>query len=534
MESVSYVEKSVRRGVVKKKQQQQLGKSVRQLSAKGLKVYNFGRKRSLNKLLQSKQKFVEDAAKKLREELAEARAEASEFITSPHLLFRPLSLAFFGLAPLALPLIFVPWKILACYVTFVLLWYLFCIAFVATEISMRPPWYRYPGLPSRGNPPYWRDAVNDPLTNLSLPFSSVEFCRTHGASSCASAHRGALRGWYIPASGMILTKTRTSGAVAGVGIADGDDQDHSSCTEEEEEEDRGCVGLEEIESVKSVVEKGPQLGKESSSAVVSGSERTMAVCVHGAGRDRRAFLRHAEALNSAGMDVLLFDLSEHGLSDGSNRGFSFGVREAVDVAAAVQFARAELNATRVVLIGTSTGATSSILAVADLCRRGAVQAIVAENPFARPADLFCHHVDAFVRNYLSQNQHHVWRRLVFWLFSRVLLVRVGLSSNYGAVDAVPRIRCPLLVMHSPNDEVVPFSHGQDVFEAACEPREFWNAPNVDHCQLFDKYPQEWTSRVQSFINRSLSTTAKPASSSSASSSSSGSVLSTAPKVSCSS
>mmetsp|Transcript_5045 Transcript_5045/g.13580 ORF Transcript_5045/g.13580 Transcript_5045/m.13580 type:complete len:475 (-) Transcript_5045:103-1527(-) len=456
MENVSYMERSVARGIRKR----QLGKSVKQLSAKGLKIYTLGRTRSLDMLLEGNQKFVEEAGRKLRNEFAEARAEANEFITSPHLLFRPLSLAFFGLAPLAVPIAFVPWQLLASYVCFVLLWYLFCIAFVATEISMRPPWYRFPGLALRGNPPYWRDAVHDPLVDLGLEFEEVEFCRIHGSSTCAAKH-GALRGWYIAAN-----RPPPSNAASSV---------------PDDAEAFGSVHCE---------------GKDILSTFDQGD---VAICVHGAGRDRRAFLRHSEMLCASGLDVLLFDLSEHGLSDGNNRGFSFGVREAVDVASAVKFVRSELDANNVFLIGTSTGATSSILAAADHCCPGDIQAIVAENPFSRPADLFCHHVDGFVRNYLSQNQHHVWRRLVFWLFGRVLLLRVGLRYNYGAVDAVPRINCPLFVMHSPADEVVPFSHGEEVFAAALEPREFWLAPNADHCALFDKYPDEWSTRVLNFI-----------------------------------
>lgn len=55
--------------------------------------------------------------------------------------------------------------------------------------------------------------------------------------------------------------------------------------------------------------------------------KTMICCIHGAGRDRRAFLRHSEVLLDAGYSTLLFDLSEHGLSDGTQRGFSFGYRE---------------------------------------------------------------------------------------------------------------------------------------------------------------------------------------------------------------
>mmetsp|Transcript_5176 Transcript_5176/g.9027 ORF Transcript_5176/g.9027 Transcript_5176/m.9027 type:complete len:441 (+) Transcript_5176:143-1465(+) len=430
MENVSYVGKTVSGGVRKR----QIGKSVRQLSAKGLKVYTSARKRSLKRLMEVKKQFMQDAVDTLRHELKEATAEANEFITSPHLLFRPLSLGFFGLFPLFLPLLFVPWKMLAVYMAFFLFWYALCVAFVATEVAMRPPWYRT-GLPTRGNPPYWREAIHDPKIDLNLDYENVEFCRIHGTSACCTSKQPQkhpiLRGWFIP-----------------------------------------C--------------------KDSNNVVV---------CAHGAGRDRRNFLRHSKVLHAEGYSVLLFDFSEHGLSDGSSRGFSFGVREAQDVSAAVSFVRKEKSAQRVILLGTSTGATSSILAVADHCA-DSVDSIIAENPFSRPADLFCHHLDGFLRNYLSQNQHHIWRRLVFWIFSRVLLLRVGLGYNYGAVDAVSRIRCPIFVMHSPADDVVPYHHGESIFDAAQGPKVFWSVPDAEHCALYDRHPDLWCTKTLEFMKNS--------------------------------
>jgi len=34
------------------------------------------------------------------------------------------------------------------------------------------------------------------------------------------------------------------------------------------------------------------------------------------------------------------------------------------------------------------------------------------------------------------------------------------------------VRCPVLVVHSRDDEIIPFQHGERLFEAANEPKEF--------------------------------------------------------------
>lgn len=59
--------------------------------------------------------------------------------------------------------------------------------------------------------------------------------------------------------------------------------------------------------------------------------QTCVVAVHGGGRDRRAFLRHAPFFHRLGLPILLFDCRGQGNSDGIGRGIGYSLREAVDV-----------------------------------------------------------------------------------------------------------------------------------------------------------------------------------------------------------
>jgi fermentation-respiration switch protein FrsA (DUF1100 family) len=51
---------------------------------------------------------------------------------------------------------------------------------------------------------------------------------------------------------------------------------------------------------------------------------------------------------------------------------------------------------------------------------------------------------------------------------------VGLLSRfrYPTIEYIRLIHCPLLVVHSPDDTLIPFSNGKHLFEAAHEPKEF--------------------------------------------------------------
>lgn len=51
-------------------------------------------------------------------------------------------------------------------------------------------------------------------------------------------------------------------------------------------------------------------------------------------------------------------------------------------------------------------------------------------------------------------------------------VRWLLQSEYGSRDRLADISAPVLVIHSRDDEVIPFSHGLSLYEAANDPKQF--------------------------------------------------------------
>ncbi|HXV44855.1 MAG TPA: alpha/beta hydrolase, partial [Anaerolineae bacterium] len=53
-----------------------------------------------------------------------------------------------------------------------------------------------------------------------------------------------------------------------------------------------------------------------------------------------------------------------------------------------------------------------------------------------------------------------------------LPVRLLARVNYNTLARLPEIKCPVLIIHSPDDEVVPYSHSQQLFAAANTPKEF--------------------------------------------------------------
>lgn len=53
-----------------------------------------------------------------------------------------------------------------------------------------------------------------------------------------------------------------------------------------------------------------------------------------------------------------------------------------------------------------------------------------------------------------------------------LPVRRFFKFNYNTIDYLKRVDCPVLIIHSCDDEYIPFSHGEKLFEEANEPKQF--------------------------------------------------------------
>ncbi len=58
--------------------------------------------------------------------------------------------------------------------------------------------------------------------------------------------------------------------------------------------------------------------------------------------------------------------------------------------------------------------------------------------------------------------------VVFPILSRLIFLRY----DFNAAAHIRRVTCPVLVLHSPDDEIIPFRLGEKIFQAANEPKSF--------------------------------------------------------------
>lgn len=146
-----------------------------------------------------------------------------------------------------------------------------------------------------------------------------------------------------------------------------------------------------------------------------------------------------------GHGVLIFDYRGYGRSSGKPS--EAGLARDADAAWAYLTARRGIAPRRIILFGESLGGAVA----AELAARQA--------PTARPGALVLASVFTSVPDLAAD--------LYPWLPARWLA-----RMNYDTAAALARIQAPVLVAHSPDDEIVPFRHGRRLYELAPGPKVF--------------------------------------------------------------
>ena len=217
--------------------------------------------------------------------------------------------------------------------------------------------------------------------------------------------------------------------------------------------------------------------------------RAVVVVVHGAGGDRTGALAHAELLARHGFGVLVYDSRGRGESEGSPVGFGWGW--AKDAAGALAFLRerSDVDPERIGGLGLSRGADVLIQVAAEDRR---LKAVVSDGATGGSF--------ADYRN-LGEEAEGPPFYLTMYTAARVFS---GESPGKPLKDVVARISpTPLLLISTGGSLPVKRDFNRIYLEAAREPVEFWDLPDVDHTAAIRQRPDEYERRVVGMLDAAL-------------------------------
>jgi len=152
-------------------------------------------------------------------------------------------------------------------------------------------------------------------------------------------------------------------------------------------------------------------------------------------------LESIQVFHRVGLDVFIFDYRGYGQSMGKPT--EQGTYLDVEAAWRYLVEERQTNPNRIVVFGRSLGG-----AVASwLVQNQTPRALILESTFTSFTN-----IGTTLYPYLP--------------------VRLLLRFKYDTTECLARINCPVLIVHSRDDEIMPFSHGRQLFEVAREPKRF--------------------------------------------------------------
>lgn len=168
-------------------------------------------------------------------------------------------------------------------------------------------------------------------------------------------------------------------------------------------------------------------------------------------------------LVEAGYDLFIFDYRGYGKSAG--RATIDGVHR--DAAAALEKVLAlSGDDGRIIVFGKSLGGAIAVYTVAHSTQRGRVQALIIDSAFS---------------SYRMIAREKIAATIIGWpvQYPVSLLVNNDYSPERWIGQVSP---IPVLILHGKQDMLVPYRHGRLLYDAAKEPKAFWELSTPGHMQ----------------------------------------------------
>ncbi|KAM3097206.1 alpha/beta hydrolase [Phormidesmis sp. 146-35] len=84
-------------------------------------------------------------------------------------------------------------------------------------------------------------------------------------------------------------------------------------------------------------------------------------------------------------------------------------------------------------------------------------------------------------------------------FRVVLPIPIFPFDKFPNRDRLKLVRCPVLVIHGENDQVIPFWHGQALYDAANQPKQFFAVSGADHNDVAEVAGESYSKALQNFV-----------------------------------
>jgi fermentation-respiration switch protein FrsA (DUF1100 family) len=180
-------------------------------------------------------------------------------------------------------------------------------------------------------------------------------------------------------------------------------------------------------------------------------------------------LDKAVRLRQSGVSLLFFDYRGYGLSEGTPS--EQGTYQDAEAAYQYLIQTKHLTSQQIVFQGESLGCAVAL----EMAVRHPAAGLILESPFTSTVAM--------------------GKRIFPWL-----PVKWIVRYKYDNLSKIPRLHMPLLLFHSPQDDVVPYKMGKQLFAAAPQPKQFVELVG-DHNDGYMDSGERYTKGVEDFLHR---------------------------------
>ncbi|MDJ1501540.1 alpha/beta hydrolase [Xanthocytophaga agilis] len=195
---------------------------------------------------------------------------------------------------------------------------------------------------------------------------------------------------------------------------------------------------------------------------------------HGAGGNVSSYTYIAKPLVDKGFQVFMIDFRGYGKSTGKPT--HVNILKDGQLVLDYLIKRNDVKGTKLILLGVSIGSQVATRLAKD--NKNSVSALVLDSPLSSFTD-----IAAF---YAPKEQQDV--------------IKQYLVSPYSAKEDIASVEVPKLIIHSKEDKEVPFEQGQVVFNAAKDPKTFWETTGK-HIDAAKVAGPEYAERIEKLLSK---------------------------------
>jgi fermentation-respiration switch protein FrsA (DUF1100 family) len=74
------------------------------------------------------------------------------------------------------------------------------------------------------------------------------------------------------------------------------------------------------------------------------------------------------------------------------------------------------------------------------------------------------------------------------------------TVKYDTLSLIGKVKAPTMVIHGEHDEIIPLWMGERVYEAACDPKEFYLIRGASHNDTYVAGGEEYFAMLKTFVS----------------------------------